>query len=434
MAPGAGAGGADPGREARFGLLGRRLQHSWSPQIHERLGSFPYALWEREPDQVEAFVREGGWLGLNVTIPYKAEAARLADERSPRVERLGAANTLVRRPDGSILAENTDVLGFSWMLRRFCSRELGRDARDALGGREALVLGSGGASQAVVAALEDAGARPVVVSRTGTETYEGLTGRHPRAALVVNATPVGMYPNCPASALGEGELAALPGLLGVLDVVYNPFRTGICLAAERLGVPCESGLAMLVAQALYASELFQGTRLDEGAVAELEARIHAQTRNVALIGMPGVGKTSCGKRLARDLGRPFVDIDDAIAAEEGRGPAQIIRQDGEAAFRAVETRVTAAYASRSGLVIACGGGVVTRPENYDLLHQNSEIVLLDRPLSELATSGRPMSQAKGVERLAGERMGLYRSWADETLRCTGSPTGDARAIRGLLGL
>lgn len=420
---------------APFGLVGRTLGHSWSRQIHERLGSAPYALHELEPDEVAPFVRGGAWRGLNVTIPYKRRAAELADERSPRVERLGAANTLVRREDGSILAENTDVLGFFWMLARFCRRELGSSVSEALGSRKALVLGSGGASQAVRLALEEyAGMDVVTVSRSGKETYEGLARRHADAALVVNTTPVGMFPNCPASPLDEETLSALTGLVAVLDVVYNPRRTGLLLAAERLGLPAESGLAMLVAQALYASELFQGRDLDDSLVAEVEGQIRAQTENVVLIGMPGAGKSSCGRALARLLGRPFVDVDEAIALECGRTAAQIIREDGEEAFRDVETEVTGRYAARSGLVLACGGGVVTRAENRDLIRQNARVVFLDRPIAELSDDGRPMSQAKGVERLAAERMDAYRSWADVTLPCTGSPAGDAELARRLLVL
>lgn len=418
--------------DAPFGLVGHPLGHSWSPRIHELLGSSPYDLHDLENDEAARFIRGGRWQGLNVTIPHKRLAAELADTRSPRVERLGVANTLVREDDGTISAENTDVLGFSWMLERFFRREHGKGAKELLAGRRALVLGSGGASRSVQASLAEVGARAIVVSRTGSETYEGLAERHPDAALIVNTTPVGMYPSCPAAPLDEASLASLDGLLGVLDVVYNPRRTGICLAAERLGIPSESGLAMLVAQAFFASELFQGRKLDEALVDKIEQDILAETQNVILIGMPGSGKSSCGRALARLLGRPFVDVDDAIAAESGRSAAEIIRSEGEGAFRAIETRVTGSYAARSGLVIACGGGVVTRPENYDLLHQNGTIVLLDRPLEELSSRGRPVSQAKGVARLAAERMGLYRAWADLTLTCTGSAEGDALAVRRLL--
>ena len=415
-----------------YGLLGRKLGHSFSPQIHRRLGSWPYALYEREPEAVEEFIRQEPWDGVNVTIPYKRDAARLADEQSPRVQALGVANTLVRRPDGSIFAENTDVLGFSWMLGRFCMERLGQEACDVLRGRKAVVLGSGGASQAVRLALEEAGARVVVISRTGSETYETLAERHSDAVLMVNTTPVGMYPNCPATPVGEEALARMDGLRGVLDVVYNPCRTGICLAAERLGLPFESGLAMLVAQAFYASELFQGHALDEALVPQLVSKVAKSTANVVLIGMPGSGKSSSGKRLARILGRPFVDLDDAIQMETGLSPAQIIREQGEDAFRKVETGICATYGARSGLVIACGGGVVTRAENYPLLHQNGTIVLLDRDVRLLSSAGRPLSQTRGVEALAAERMPLYRAWADVTVSCTGSAFGDADMIRALL--
>ena len=417
---------------APYGLIGRRLGHSWSPRIHERLGSRPYTLLELEPEEVEPFLRGGAWRGLNVTIPYKLDAARIADVRSEAVAALGAANTLVRGGDGSIVAENTDVLGFSWMLTRFCRERLGRSPREALEGREVLVLGSGGAGRAVRYALETfAGAKVSVISRSGEDGYEGLAARHPNTILVVNTTPVGLFPNCPASPLDDATLGSFHGLLGVLDVVYNPCRTGLCLAAERLGIPSESGLAMLVGQALLASELFQGRPLNRELVGAIEHEISLQTENVVLIGMPGAGKSSCGRALARLLGRPFVDIDDALELECGRGAAQIIREDGEGAFRAIETRVTGTYGARSRLVIACGGGVVTRPENYDLLHQNGRIFFLDRPIEELSSDGRPVSQAKGVERLAEERMGLYRAWADEVVRCTGSAEGDARAVHGL---
>ena len=244
-----------------FGLLGRKLGHSWSRPIHEQLGSAPYSHVELEPDEVAGFIANEAWRGLNVTIPYKAQAAASADEKSPRVERLGVANTLVHRPDGTIYAENTDVLGFSWMLDRFCTRELAGPAAHVLDGKKALVLGSGGAAQAVVAALEDAGANVTVISRSGEDNYGNLLQKHSDAALIVNTTPVGMYPNCPASPLTDEQLGGMHRLLGVLDVVYNPRKTGICLAAERMGLPSESGLAMLVAQAFFASELFQGREL-----------------------------------------------------------------------------------------------------------------------------------------------------------------------------
>ena len=413
-----------------FGLIGRKLGHSWSRQIHEELGSAPYSHLELEPEDVAGFIREGAWRGINVTIPYKADAAQAADERSPRVERLGVANTLVRRPDGTIYAENTDVLGFAWMLDRFCRRDLGGGANEVLLGKKCLVLGSGGASQAVQAALEDAdaGAGVVVISRAGEDNYENLLERHTDASLIVNTTPVGMFPSCPATPVPTEDLARMRGLLGVLDVVYNPNRTGICLAAESLGLPSESGLDMLVAQAFFASELFQGKRLDEASIEPIERDIERQTRNIVLIGMPGAGKTTTGKRLARLLGRPFVDIDDEIALRCGKTAAQIIEQQGEDAFRQIESEVTGDICSRSGLVVACGGGVVTRDENYPLLHQNSQIVMLNRKLDELAHKGRPITARDGIDKLAEQRMPRYRAWADRIIDSRDCAANTAQAL------
>ena len=418
-----------------YGLLGRTLGHSWSPQIHARLGSVPYQLFEREPEEVAAFLREGPWDAINVTIPYKRDAAQAADVRTPRVETLGVANTLVRQPDGSILADNTDVLGFNAMLSAFCRRELGADEREALAGTKALVLGTGGAAQAVAYALRTyARAEVAFVSRSGPSNYERLCELHGDAVLLVNTTPVGMYPHCPASPLAEGTLERLGHLRGVLDVVYNPLRTGICLQAERAGVPSETGLAMLVWQALFASELFQGKRLDEGLATDILKDLTDSQRNIVLIGMPGAGKTTCGRALARLLGRPFVDLDDAFAVECGMSASECITTHGEEAFRERETQIAATYGARSGLIIACGGGVVTRQRNYDLLHQNGTICFIDRPLYQLTSDGRPLSQRKGIERLAAERMDLYQGWADTRIVCTGSAAGDALLLKARLGL
>ncbi|MBP3884742.1 MAG: shikimate kinase [Olsenella sp.] len=421
------------GAAPAFALIGRKLAHSWSPQIHGSLGSVPYRLVELEPDEVEDFIcGNDEWRGLNVTIPYKAEAYRLADARSPRADVLGVANTLVRRPDGSVFADNTDVLGFEWMLEEFCRKTFGSCAAHAIAGREVLVLGSGGASKSVRSVLERSSGHVSVISRSGPDNYDRLLENHPNAAFLVNTTPVGMFPNCPDSPLTFETMRALSELGGVLDVVYNPERTGICLFAERLGIPWQSGLGMLVAQAFYSSQLFQGKRLNESLIHEIMDDIQSRSRNIVLIGMPGAGKTTCGRQLARILNRPFVDLDDAFSIEFSMTPSDYIERHGEDAFRELESRVCASYCARSGLVISCGGGIVTRQNNYALLHQNSTIVFLDRPIGELSSHGRPLSRERGVDVLARERMELYQAWADHRVACTGSAAGDAEKIAGLL--
>ncbi len=420
--------------QVRFGLLGRTLGHSWSPAIHAQLGSTPYTLFEREPEDVEAFVRKGSWQGLNVTIPYKRRAYELADVRSDRAQRLGVANTLVRRPDGSVYADNTDLAGFAWMLDSFCKRALGGPAGQVLSEKPVIVLGSGGASQAVQAALGDCGARVSVISRKGEDNYQNLVDRHADAVLVVNTTPVGMYPKCPASPLTDEQFRGLAALKGVVDVVYNPQRTGICLQAERAGLPYESGLSMLVGQACRSSEQFLDTTFADERIVELTNLIRQKSGNVYFIGMPGVGKTSAARSLSRLLGRPFIDLDDAVHVAAGITASDYITQHGEDAFRKLESEVTAQYGAKSGLIVACGGGIVTRERNYDLIHQNGTIVLLRRPLDQLSTKGRPLSKSRGVESLAKERGPLYEQWADLAIDCTGSAASDARLVQSLLGL
>lgn len=425
----------DGGRaDAPFGLVGRHLGHSWSPAIHEQLGSAPFSLFEVKPEELAGFVREGPWRGLNVTLPYKRDVVPLADELTDRVRRLGAANTLVRRADGTILADNTDVMGFSWLLDDFLANTVGLDPDGALRGREALVLGTGGAASAVAMALEAHGARVTFVSRRGPERYEGVGERHADAALVVNATPVGMWPDCPASPLPAEELARMGSLVGVLDVIYNPERTGLLMEAEGQGVPGRCGMGMLVAQAVRSSELFQGRALDEGAIALLRDALTRTMGNVALVGMPGVGKSSCAHELARMCGRELVDLDAEVEREVGTTCERAIAERGIEWFRDAEERACQRVGRRARLVIACGGGVVERPANRLALHQNSTVVWLRRPLELLARDGRPVLAEQGAEAIARRRYPLYEAWSDAVLDCTGSAAGDARAIRAMLGL
>lgn len=427
---------AAAGEDAPYGLLGGALGHSWSPRIHRALGSVPYALHVL-PDPADAadLVRNGSWRGLNVTIPHKRLAAEAADVRTPFVEAHGAANTLVRLDDGRILADNTDVWGFDFLLDGFLRRHMGADA-SWLRGRKAVVLGTGGASEAVRFVLSEAGAEVARISRSGGpgQGYGTLVEDHGDAALLVNTTPVGMYPACPASPLPAGALGAMRGLRGVVDVVYNPLRTGLVLDARDASIPAEGGLAMLVAQALRSSELWQGVELDRSLVGRIVGELERESMNVFFIGMPGCGKTGAARRLARMAQRPFVDLDDAFEMEYGETPAACISRDGEAAFRDRETAVLAAHGAKTGLVVACGGGVVTRPVNRRLMEQNGTVVMLDRPLDQLSRNDRPLTASKGVEALAAERMPLYREWADIEVRCTGSAEGDAVLVRSLLGL
>ena len=383
-----------------YGVLGRTLGHSYTPIIYRELAGLDYRRFERVPEQLEAFIHGGEWEGVNVTIPYKKDVAALVDELSPIARRLGNVNTVTRLADGRLRGDNTDYYGFQALVE-----SLGLD----LTGATVLVFGGrGGAGTTAMTVLQDMGAVPVAIGRTGADTYDALD-RHADAALAVNCTPVGMFPRCPAAPCA---LDALPNLKGLIDIVYNPARTALMMETERRGLAVAGGLLMLVAQAAQAVERYTGELPDMDRIRDVTARLSAAEQNVALIGMPGSGKTRVGQNLARLLGREHVDIDRVLEEKLGCSCSAYITSRGEEAFREQETAALGEVAARSGLVISCGGGVVTREENYPLLHQNSRIVMLNRPLEELARKGRPITARDGIETLAERRMPLYRSWAD----------------------
>ena len=384
----------------RYGLLGEKLGHSYSPQIHALLGGYPYDLLELKPEKLGDFLERGQFDGLNVTMPYKKAVIPYCNALTDRARALGSVNTIVRQPDGTLLGHNTDYEGFLYLLR---------SAGAEIAGKKALVLGSGGASLTVQAVLKELGASSVVViSRSGPDNYENI-GRHTDAQLLVNATPVGMYP---ANGACPVKLEDFPCLEGVFDLVYNPLKTKLILEAERLHLNCQGGLGMLVAQARGTAELFLERDIPDNAVEEVLAKLTASVRNLLLIGMPGSGKTTVGKALAEKLGRPFSDLDRLIEAKAEKSIPEIFRTEGEECFRTLEHEMLRQESKKSGLVISCGGGIVTRPENIPFLHENSLVIWLRRPLEELSTEGRPLSQSRNVEELYRERKPLYEGNAD----------------------
>ena len=385
----------------KCGLLGRKLGHSYSPQIHAQLADYPYELFEKEPEELENFLKTGDFTGINVTVPYKKNVIPFLDELTPKAKKLGAVNTIVRR-DGKLIGHNTDYFGFLTMVR-----SSGLD----VAGKKVLVLGSGGASNTAVAVLDELGAQVTVISRSGENSYENLH-LHADAALLVNTTPVGMYPNTGASPV---NLDLFPNLKGVLDVIYNPARTQILLDAEKRGLVAINGLLMLVAQAKEAAEWFAGTEISDDKIPEIYSSLRCRMENIILIGMPGCGKSTIGRKLAETLGKEFVDADEALEAHFGRLITDIIPQDGEAAFRAMETEILQMLGKRSGLIIATGGGCITQQRNYSLLHQNGTIFWLKRDLQKLPTNGRPLSQQNKLTELYRVRKPLYQAFSDVTI-------------------
>lgn len=400
----------------RCGLLGKTLGHSYSPQIHAQLGDYSYELFEKQPEELENFLRHGEFDALNVTIPYKKAVLPYCAVLSDAVKAIGSANTLVRQPDGTLFADNTDAFGFSCI-----ADECGVD----IAGKKALVFGSGGASVTAQYVLKTRGAREVlVISRSGEHNYENLE-KNTDTEILVNTTPLGMFPNNGAS---PADLTRFPRCEAVLDVVYNPARTALLLQAEALGIPHAGGLLMLVAQAKRASELFTGSAIADTRIGEIYRTLAVQMQNIVLVGMPGCGKSSIGTLLAEKLDRPFLDADAEIEKAAGMPIPDFFKLCGEGAFRDLESRVLADLGKRSGAVIATGGGAVLREENYAALHQNSTIVWLTRDLARLPIDGRPVSQATSLDALFAARKAHYERFADHIIDNNGAPDETVRAI------
>lgn len=384
----------------KCGLLGRKLGHSYSPAIHGMLSDYSYELFEREPEQLEDFLLHGDWNGINVTIPYKKTVLPYCRELSPLAKEIGSVNTIVRRPDGSLFGDNTDAYGFESLVKKS-----GIDVR----GKKALVLGSGGASVTVVAVLKRLGAGSVtVISRSGEDNYDNIR-KHADAKIIVNTTPVGMFPNNGQSAV---DLGTFPACEGVLDVVYNPARTAMLLQAEQRGIPHAGGLYMLVAQAKRSSEIFTGSSIPDSEIERIEKVLSAQMQNIILIGMPSSGKSTIAAALGEKLGRPVYEADALIEEEAGMDIPAIFAGHGEEYFRKLETQVLRKLGAMSGAIISTGGGSVTREENYAPLHQNGRMIWLLRDTDKLDKTGRPVSLRSDLNELYTQRQPMYARFAD----------------------
>ena len=398
-----------------YGLLGEKLGHSFSPQIHRDLAGYDYQLLPTPPEAVEDLFARRAFQGLNVTIPYKRTVMPLCDEIDPRAAAIGAVNTVVNQ-NGRLTGYNTDIDGFLYMARR---------AGVDMAGKKVVILGSGGTSRTARAAAGELGAREIVtVSRHGEDNYQNLS-RHADAQVLVNTTPVGMYPNWGQSPV---SLESFPALEGVLDVVYNPLRTALLLQAEERGLPRSCGLPMLVAQAKRAAELFTGQNIDDSRAEAVLHGLRGQLTNIVLIGMPGCGKTTVGRALAGKLGRTFVDLDEEIVRRAGMSIPEIFAREGEAGFRERESALVREFGEHTGLVVSTGGGVVTRRENYIPLKQNGLLLHLRRDPAALPTDGRPLSQATASEELWRRRAPLYAAFADGEIDNNGTFAGTLEQI------
>lgn len=381
-----------------YGLLGRKLVHSFSPRIHRMLGNYPYSLIELEEDELACFMRENDLDGFNVTIPYKQAVMPYLADLSEVARVIGSVNTVIRMPDGSLKGDNTDAWGFQKLLgdNSFSNQD------------KALVLGSGGSSKTVQAVLKDRGVHVAVISRKGENNYNNLH-QHSDASLIVNTTPLGMYPNNGEAPL---SLSGFPDCRLVIDLIYNPWRTSLLMEADALGIEGRGGLLMLCAQAQRASELWGLTASGEDRSSDMTSMLSKTMRNIALIGMPGCGKSAVARSLHQITGRPVFDTDEMIERNMGMGIPAIIEMKGIVFFRQLESEALKEAGKQSGAIIATGGGAVTEPGNLPLLRQNSRIVWIQRDPALLPVAGRPLSQGRGIETLLRERGPLYEAWSE----------------------
>ena len=402
------------------GLIGRRLGHSYSPQIHRALADYDYKLWELEPEELETFFRRQDFTGVNVTIPYKQAVIPLLDDLSETARAIGAVNTVVRR-GGTLCGDNTDFAGMAALIHRIML---------SLEGKKVLILGTGGTSKTAVAVARSLGAAEVYrLSRSGRDgalTYEEAARLHADADVLINTTPGGMYPaveGCPVA------LDAFPNLSGVVDAVYNPLRTNLVLQARSRGIPAEGGLYMLAAQASYASALFRGCETSQRDIDLAYQTVRREMENIVLIGMPSSGKSTVGCALAERLGKRFADSDALVTERIGMPIADYFAQRGEAAFREREQEAVADLAATGGQVIATGGGAILRPENVTALRRSGRLVFLDRsPEKLIATADRPLaSDREALRRRYEERYDLYCAAAD--LHIDGDGTVEETAQR-----
>ena len=384
----------------KFGLLGRTLGHSFSPRIHSALGNTNYELFEREPSQLQEFFADPELQGINITIPYKVNALEACDVVDPRAERIGCVNTMVRK-DGKWYGYNTDYDGFVFTLQH-----AGIDVSD----KECIILGDGASSATVHVALEDLGAKNIVhLSRKTAPFYGDAPNYYETAQIIINCTPIGMYPHNPANLI---DITQFSKLEGVVDLIYNPRRTILLLQAEMMEIPHCDGLPFLVAQGVEAAKHFQGESFGTKEIEQILRDMRREKENIILIGMPGVGKTTVGKALGEEMGRTCIDVDHELEKEIGDISTYITEQ-GEPAFREKEAEMIAKFGTQTGLIISTGGGCVTVPKNFAHLRQNGRIYQLTQPVENLSTFGRVLSSG-GIERLReleAMRTPMYESFA-----------------------
>ena len=401
----------------KYGLIGRSLSHSYSAAIHKKLGCPDYAVLSLEPDELEAFITKRDFIGINVTIPYKKDVMRFCGHISDAAKRIGSINTIISAPDGTLRGDNTDYAGLKF---------LADSGGINFAGKKVLILGTGGTSLTAQAVARDFGAGEVLVaSRTGTTNYDNIYDLN-NIDVIINTTPVGMYPN---NGVSPVDLSRFTPLCGVIDVVYNPLKTALIQQAEDLSIPCVGGLSMLVHQAKVAEELFMVKAIDDGETIRVYKEIAGSVTNIILIGMPGCGKSSIGKAAAKLLDKQFVDIDSLIEEREGTSIESIFETRGQAYFRALESDIINEVTKIGNQVIATGGGSILDEKNRGAMRQNGRIYYIEAPVEKLAMTGRPLSTSSDALRdIQKVRQPIYEKLADVRIKNNSSINNAADRI------
>ncbi len=395
--------------EPIYGLIGTTLKHSWSVPIHNELGRSDYRLYELPEGDLAAFFKSHTIGGLNVTIPFKTEVIPFCSSIDEYASSIGSVNTIIPDGNGGLKGFNTDAYGLSYMAKR---------AGIAFKDSKVIILGTGGTSKTAQAvALKEGASRIITISRTGTPNYNSLPD-YSDFDILINTTPVGMYPD---TGISPVDLTVFSNLKGVLDVIYNPARTALMMQAEKLGIPNAGGLAMLVAQAVESERIFSGRQIPDSEIERIISIMKTKTLNIVIIGMPGCGKTTIGNLIGKLSGRPVIDIDTEIENSTGISIPDIFSESGEEGFRKIESRHLKKYGKESGIILVTGGGSVTKDENYAPLHQNGIIYQLDRDTSLLPKEGRPISLSVDLGDLFKRRTPMYCSFRDYLIDNNGTP-------------
>ena len=401
----------------RYGLIGKKLTHSFSKEIHQKLADYSYELIELSEEEVKDFFLKKEFAAVNVTIPYKEMVIPYLDEVSEIAKKIGAVNTVVNR-DGKLYGYNTDYYGMKALAER-----MNLDFQN----KKVLILGTGGTSKTARAVAENLGATKILtVSRSKKEhciTYEEAIQNHFDANIISNTTPSGMYPDCDEKPI---DISHFPNLEGVLDAVYNPLCTNLVLDAKKRGLKAEGGLYMLVMQAVVAVEKFLNTEIAKERADSIFAQVLSAKENIVLTGMPGSGKSTVGKCISLD-GFTFVDTDSEIEKRCGCSIKELIKEKGEPYFRDLETQVIYDISKENRRIISTGGGAILREENVNVLKRNGKLFFLNASLQRLqATDDRPLSDtAEKLQNLYSKRMPIYQDTADVIV--PDLPTADEEA-------